>query len=189
MDESSNTAASKSAAQARLATVLPDADTARSAGLQQMVEASQAEIEALKLEQLRLKAKYGPESHQLHTAGLRLQAALQSHPVLQAELSRTQLPVPQPNPKAFILYGRVTDKNSLAVGAAKVAAIDDCKRAFAEARTGAAGDFLLTLPAGENCQTPGTFEIEITDPAGHQTTMDEHFQVKAGEVVYREFVI
>jgi hypothetical protein len=170
---------------ARLARALADANDLRSAGLSALAQISQARVDALQLETLRLTARYGAESEQTRASTRRLDAAEKLQPVIQAELIRAQIPVPNPDPKAFILYGRLIDKNSAAVtGAAIVVSMADRKR-VAEGKTGEQGDFVLTLPAQEG--TP-ELQFEMTDSRGTTTTIVASFDLEPGVVCYREFV-
>jgi hypothetical protein len=170
---------------ARLGRALADANSLRSAGLSTLAKMWQARIGAHKLELLRLTAKYGAEAEETLAASRILQAAETFQPMIQAELIRTQMPEPRPDPSAFTLFGRVVDRAMTPAARARIAISLGDRKDVVIGQTTEQGEFILILPAQEGITK---LHIEVTDSRSSLTTFDESIELKPGVVFYSEFI-
>ncbi len=180
-----NEADLQSTVMTRLASAPVEANGLRSAGISALAKIWQAQIASRKLEQLRVTAKYGADAEETRVATSRLQAAETFQPVIQAELIRTEMPVPTPESRSFILYGHVFDQAMSPVARARMTITVGDRKAAVTGNTGEKGEFVLNLPAQEGI---AVLKIEITDSRGVLTTVDASIELKAGVVLYSEFV-
>src|SRR4051812_42591711 len=93
----------------RLEALPAQADAARVQGLQSLQRVRSAKAGMLGREQARLAAKYGPDHPRVLALAQQLEANRLLVEHVAAEATRAATPPVEPDPKAWILHGRVVD--------------------------------------------------------------------------------
>ena len=166
-----------------------NADARRVTGLSELDALTQAHIDSLRLDQARIAAKYGANSARALAAAQALAVVQAGQPLVKAELARTKIEVPKPDPNAATLYGIVVDQNNVPAPEVVVAVVSALLReskCALEATTDNTGEFVLRLPPQTG--TP-TIDLELRDPKGVVTRLQETLPLPASIVTYREYTL
>lgn len=190
----------------------------RAQAVQYFGQGQQAESSALAIEQSRIVSRYGSNSAESQEIAARVLANTARGNTVAIETQRSQVAVPQSTPNGFIVYGVVVDSSGAARKAVDIAATSSAYATLASTKTDSQGVFLLCVPttaptdgrtapgparskeaAGTSekasgdagaASAPLTFQLVLSDKAKTPTFRDpEIFQVKGGQIAYREIVM
>lgn len=117
----------------------------RTQAMQHLDQAHQAQETALAIETSRVAHRYGADSSAIKVVQARVAAHAARGRIISAERLRTQLAVPDAQPDAFIVYGRVLDHAGAPLKDAEIVAISGA-RAIVSTRSLVNGSFQLTVP-------------------------------------------
>lgn len=126
--------------------VMESRDATRLTALQQAASLLALEKTAMQTESDRLTAKYGKNSQQAQDAAGRMTAQAQQQTIVASDLLRASVPVPVPEPGAFVVYGRVIDAQGNSVTGAKIVAAGTSGSSLASTSTKSQGTFELHVP-------------------------------------------
>ena len=132
---------------------LAAADTARAGALDVLAQHARRMGDAARAEQARLRAQEAPQEEQ-ERAGGRVSGLEALAGAVAGEVALASLDPPEPNDKAFTVWGRVVRPGGAGVRAI-VTAIDPDEQPVGQARTGADGNFTLAVSIGDATGTKG----------------------------------
>jgi hypothetical protein len=173
----------------RLPESLPSANDLRLGGLQGLAQAVQAHVDSLQREQRRIAAKYGADSIQASAAQSALTTVQARQPIVQAELTRSQITPPKADASVAILYGRILDQSSAPVAGAALSVTGSTATGAQfsfKTKTSDAGQFILRLPPQG---VTANIDLEIRAGKAAVTQTSDTFDPRGGSVTYREYIL
>src|SRR5438552_17472527 len=130
-----------------LADALARSTALRGQAMQHLDQVHQAQQTALAIEASRVAHRYGADSARTKAVQVRAAAHAAHGRLVIMERQRTQLTVPEPQPDAFIVHGRVLDHAGAPLKEVEIVAVSGSGPAVASTRSLANGGFLLAVPA------------------------------------------
>jgi hypothetical protein len=144
---------------------------------------------ALVLEELRLAAQYGARSEQARLAQAKIDRFDAAGVALAAEFERSILKSPDPDPKGFVVYGRVLDRSGSGVPGLTVSAIGPNEAVLGETKTSGPGEFSITAPVDRDISAAG-FHLKVSDGQGKTLLSPTEILVPtASQLAYRELIV
>lgn len=157
---------------------------------------------ALKLEHIRLEARYGPDSDQAREAEARLITHGQLRSEIDMELGRFNVRTPETAPDALVVYGRVLSAEAEPAQRLRVSAIDEKRAVVAHTATDEQGVFEMYIPLAADQSYVGNrkraadakaakaesrLRLEVSDREKKTLWRDsEGFIPAPGRLLYRE---
>jgi hypothetical protein len=157
--------------------------------LQALNTAIQNQADALKFEESRMISLYGANSHQAILVKERLLEQATLSQAVSGQLQKSQVPVPQPSPNHFVVYGRVLDSAGRALKDMEVSATDAQGAVIVGAVSDANGRYVLPVAAAAPADGT-TFQLVVSDK--NRATLLQHpetLKPAAGMLAYRDITI
>jgi hypothetical protein len=148
-----------------LADALARSTGLRGQAMQHLDQLHQAQQTALAIEVSRVANRYGAASAEIKVVQARVAAHAARGRVIAAERQRTQLALPDAQPDAFIVYGRVLDHGGTPLKEVEITVISGARAPILSTRSLANGSFQLTVPATVAAAPAKTAPTKPSGPA------------------------